>query len=167
MADEAISTGEVLSAWEDLGPARHLRCFAPQTEPSPETVRIVAELGLRYPPRNTVDEADHAARVAFLAKDCADIDPVWLDLAAAEWARRQPFFPRACELRSSAEAIERLNAPRNALPAPSPANRPKIVPPPLTDHEVATLPEWVISMGIKMGEIEPERAERLRGQPVG
>lgn len=162
--DDPTQIGEALSAWEDLGPVRRLRCFEPQTAPSPEVVRIAAELGLRYPPRNTVDEADHAARVALLAKDCADIDPVWLDLAANEWAQRQPFFPRACELRSSAEAIERLNAPRNALPAPSYANRPVPVPAPLSDDEIKRMPAYVLKMGIRMGEIDRERAERLRGE---
>lgn len=124
----------------------------------------MAELGLRYPPRNTVDEAEHAARIALLAEDCADLNPNWLDMAAREWARKEPFLPRACELRDSALAIGRMLHPRPALPAPlvTVISKPKLVAPPLTDDEIRRLPQALVDMGVKLGEIEPDRAERLR-----
>lgn len=123
----------------------------------------MGKLGLRYPPANSVDRESHAARVALLAEDCADIAPHLLDAAARDWARREPFFPRACELRDLAAAIGRLTAP----PAPmmiAPPATPKPEAPPLTDEEIARLPDWVIKMGISIGEIDPARAEALRGE---
>lgn len=143
--------------------AKPLRCFARRMEPSPEIVRIAAELGLRYPPRNTVDESDHAARVALLAEDCADLDPEAFDCAAREWAKTSPFFPKACELRELAIAIHRLSAPKLKLIAPPAAPEPPESPP-LTDDEIAKMPEAFVRMGIKMGEIDEERAAQIRGE---
>lgn len=73
-------------------------------------------LGLRYPPANSVDREAHAARVALLAEDCADIPDEWLDVAVRRWAKSQPFFPRTCELREEALSYGRASTP--ALPAP-------------------------------------------------
>lgn len=42
----------------------------------------------------------HAATLALLAKDLADLDPARLQLAADHWAKTERFMPRAAELRS-------------------------------------------------------------------
>lgn len=79
----------------------------------------MGKLGLRYPPANSVDRDAHAARVALLAEDCADIPEDWLDEAARRWAKAQPFFPRTCELREEALSYGRhLTAALPAPPAP-------------------------------------------------
>lgn len=125
----------------------------------------MGRLGLRYPPANSVDREAHAARVALLAEDCADINPEWLDGAARDWAQRHPFMPKACELREQALALGRIMRPDRILAAPPRPEPPaKPVAPPLTDEEIVRMPEWVISMGVKLGEIDPERALRLRPQ---
>ena len=154
----------VSEAWADLGPVRPSKFLEPRTAPSPEILKIAAELGLRYPQRNTVDDSDHAARVVLLAQDCADVDPQLLDAAACEWARNEPFFPRACELRERAFAIGRITRPDRILAAPQ---RPaKVVPPvpPLTADEIRKLPAYLIDLGVKVGEIDPETARHLTEQ---
>lgn len=92
--------------------------------PSARAAEIIGKLGLRYPPANSVDREAHAARVAMLAEDCADIPEDWLDEAARRWARAQPFFPRTCELREDALSYGRHITARVALPAPKDPNPP-------------------------------------------
>jgi hypothetical protein len=123
----------------------------------------MGKLGLRYPPANSVDRDAHAARVALLAEDCADIPDDWLDEAARRWAKAEPFFPRTCELRDLALAYGRSITRPVALPAPSVVRRvPKPVVPPLTEDEIRALPQSLIDMGVKLGEIDPAVAARLR-----
>lgn len=126
-------------------------------QPHPRTVEIISRLGLRYPPANTVDREAHTARVALLAEDCADIHPAWLDEAARQWSRNQPFFPKASELRPMALAVGRRategNRPR-ALPAP------RHIPgddEPLTLEQIAGCPAPILRMGISLGELTAEQ----------
>ena len=164
MAD-SNQIGEVVDAWADLGPTRRLPSFAPPPLPSAKTMEIVGKLGLRYPPANSVDREAHAARVALLAEDCADIEPEWLDAAARQWAKTQPFFPRACELRDEALAYGRLTTQGRALPAPSLKTAPPPPPaPPLTEAEIRKLPPHLVKLGVKLGEIPQELADRLRDE---
>lgn len=79
-------------------------------------MEIIGKLGLRYPPANSVDREAHAARVALLAEDCADIDPEWVEVASRRWAKEQPFFPRTCELREI--ALDYGRSKTKALPPP-------------------------------------------------
>jgi integrase len=151
-----------VSVWEDLGPTPSFSYTALPSQPSAEIMRIVTELGLRYPPANSVDREAHAARVALLAKDCADLNPFHLQAACDEWARGKPFLPRACELREAALAWGRITRPDRILAAPKPRPAPKPVPPPLTDDEIKRLPQHLVDLGISVGEIDPERAQRLR-----
>jgi hypothetical protein len=122
----------------------------------------MTKLGLRYPPANSVDRDSHAARVMLLAEDCADIPEEWLDFAAREWAKDQPFFPRTCELREIALRHGRLLTRGRALPAPYTPPSPKPVPPPLTEDEIAKLSPKLVEMGVKLGEIDPQVAQRIR-----
>jgi hypothetical protein len=85
----------------------------------------MTKLGLRYPPANSVDRDSHAARVMLLAEDCADIPDDWLDVAAARWAKAEPFFPRTCELRDAALSYGRTLEARLALPSPPVRAAPK------------------------------------------
>jgi len=124
-------------------------------------MEVVGKLGLRYPPASSVDRESHAARIALLGEDCADIDPELLAQAASEWAKTEPFLPRACELRERAQRIGRLRNPGPvvlSLPRPS---RPPAEP--LTDDEIRNMPKWLIDLGIKVGDINPIRAAELRG----
>lgn len=121
----------------------------------------MGKLGLRYPPASSVDRDAHAARVALLAEDCADIDPEWLDAAAREWAKREPFMPRACELRENALAIGRITRRDRILPAPVRPVAVKPEAPPLTEDEIRKLPRALIEMGVKVGEIDPDFAAKL------
>lgn len=165
MADEAVQVGQAMDAWADLGPTRPSSCSAPPELPSARTIEIMTKLGLRYPPANSVDRDSHAARVMLLAEDCADIPEEWLDFAAREWAKDQPFFPRTCELREIALRHGRLQTQGRALPAPHTPHTPpppKPIPPPLTDDEIAKLSPKLIEMGVKLGEIDPQVAQRIR-----
>ncbi len=98
----AKQIGEVVDAFTDLGPTLRSPWSEPPPRPSARIVEIMGKLGLRYPPASSVDRDSHAARVALLAEDCADIPDEWLDLAARDWAKSEPFMPRACELRDKA-----------------------------------------------------------------
>lgn len=159
---DAKRIGETVDAWGDLGPTRLSPSFARPAQPSGRTLEIAGKLGLRYPPASTVDRESHAARVALLAEDCADIDPDWLDAAASAWAKREPFMPRACELRAEAIAIGRITDRSRLIAPPDVPPEPKPVPPPLTDEEIARLPEYLVKMGVSAGEITQERADRIR-----
>lgn len=163
--DNTTDIGTALSAWEDLGPTQRLPSSERRPLPSARTLEIIGKLGLRYPPANSVDREAHAARVALLAEDCTDIDPDMLDAAARDWAKREPFFPRACELRELAKVMERLSRPPMKMISPPPPPK-KPAPPPLTDDEIRKLPAFIVKMGISMGEIDPKRAEDLRGESI-
>jgi hypothetical protein len=161
----AQQIGEAVNAWEDLGPTQRLRSSEPPPQPSARTLEIMGKLGLRYPPASSVDRDSHAARVALLAEDCADLDPEWLDEAARQWAKDEPFMPRACEIRERAIAIARSRSRGRILPARTIEEKPKPVAPPLTEAEVRKLTPHLIDMGVKLGEIDPELANRVRQEP--
>lgn len=157
----AEQIGEAISAWEDLGPTQRSPLSALPPRPSARTVEIMGKLGLRYPPASSVDRDAHAARVALLAEDCADLDPEWLDYAAREWAKAEPFMPRACEIRDVALAYGRSLTRGRALPAPVVEIEPAPTPEPLTEDELRRLPKALVDMGVKLGEITREQAARL------
>jgi hypothetical protein len=162
--ETGMQIGTVAGAWADQRQIQPSKSFAPQPQPSAKTVEIIGKLGLRYPPANTVDRQAHAARIALLAEDCSDVPADCLEQAAREWAQTQPFMPKACELRENALAIAR-RASRAALPPPKPAEPPPPPPaPPLTDEEVKNLPGYLLRLGIKVGDIDPDRVERLLGE---
>ena len=117
----ARQIGEVTDAWADLGPTQRLPSFAPPQRPSAKALEILGKLGLRYPPANSVDREAHAARAALLAEDCADIPDEWIEVAASRWAKREPFFPRTCELREDALSYGRTVMPSFPAPCSGPA----------------------------------------------
>ena len=85
-------------AYEDIGQTRR-STFSEHRVP-PKIARIVSELGLRYRPSAQADLEAHAAMLALLSRDLADLDPSRLEMAALHWARTERFMPRAAELRS-------------------------------------------------------------------
>jgi hypothetical protein len=60
--------------------------------------RLVAELGLRYRPSAQADLEEHAATLALLAVDLADIPPQYLEKAISVWVSQKPWLPKASEL---------------------------------------------------------------------
>lgn len=84
--------------YEDIGPTRPSTSYAPRVPP--KIARIVGELGLRYRPSVQADLEAHAASLALLSRDLADVDPARLGSAADHWARTEKFMPKASELRS-------------------------------------------------------------------
>jgi hypothetical protein len=100
-----------LTAFEELGPTRRSTCGDRQTQslrPSAETRRLISELGLRYRPSVQADLEAHAAQLALLAKDVAEVDYRDLSDAIAKHVRQSPFLPKACELLQLADDA-RLN----------------------------------------------------------
>jgi hypothetical protein len=85
-------------AYEDIGPTRRLT--SSEQRVPPKIARIIGELGLRYRPSAQADLEAHAASLALLARDVADVDPARLECAANHWARTEKFMPRASELRA-------------------------------------------------------------------
>lgn len=65
---------------------------------------MIAELGLRYRPSAQADLAEHAASLALLASDVADIPPDYLDRAIKEHVRKSHFMPKASELVALAQS---------------------------------------------------------------
>ena len=66
-------------------------------------MRMIGELGLRYRPSAQADLEAHAAAIALLARDVADIPPAYLRQAIDQWVRRSPFMPKASDLVSLAQ----------------------------------------------------------------
>jgi len=71
-------------------------------KPSKATEAIIRELDIRFPPNNTISEADREAQVLFLASDVSDLPVQKLRHAAREWVRRHAWMPKASELRNFA-----------------------------------------------------------------
>lgn len=65
----------------------------------PAIRRLIAELGLRYPPSGTVSAEQHAGQLALLARDLADMDPRDLEMAIEHHVRSSPYMPKASDLR--------------------------------------------------------------------
>lgn len=105
MDDNPITDRE--SAFEELGPTRALTSYDKQmrtSQPSAEVRRIIGEIGLRYRPAAQADLEAHAARIALLALDVADIPPHILRRAGQDWIRRSEFMPKASDLISLAQS---------------------------------------------------------------
>jgi hypothetical protein len=93
---------DISSSYRELGPTPPSTYSEQPTRrlPNPRIVKIVSELGLRYRPLTSADQEAHAAQVALLATDLADLDPTQLTRAAQEWALRERFMPKAADLRA-------------------------------------------------------------------
>lgn len=89
------------------GPIPASTCSEPRTRRSvpPEILAMVSEIGLRYQPSAQADLQAHGAKVALLASDIADLNPLKLRLAIARWVSFKPYLPKASDLRAITEAI--------------------------------------------------------------
>jgi len=59
---------------------------------------LIGELGLRYRPASQADLESHAAALALLASDVADVPPDYLARAIAKHVVESPYLPKACDL---------------------------------------------------------------------
>lgn len=88
------------TAYGELGPTRaSTSCGreSPRNVP-PAIKRLIGELGLRYRPSGQADLEAHAASLALLARDLADVPPHFLERAIRDWVPRSHFMPKASEL---------------------------------------------------------------------
>lgn len=90
-------------AYEELGPTRRLTSCEParqqsRQKPPGEVLRLIGELGLRYRPSAQADLEAHAAAIALLARDLADVPVKYLDIAIRRHVLQSPYMPKAAEL---------------------------------------------------------------------
>src|SRR5687767_1904962 len=98
------------SAYEDLGPHRRSTSTGEERHrkpPSAKTQRLIGELGLRYPPASQADLEQHAATLALLASDVADVNPDLLERAIEDHVRNSVYMPKAAELIAGAKQFEK------------------------------------------------------------
>lgn len=89
------------TAFEDLGPTLRSTCGEQPTRksaPPPHIRKLVAEVGLRYRPNDRADLEAHAAKLALLAADLADIPERQLRIAIERWIATSPYLPKASDL---------------------------------------------------------------------
>jgi hypothetical protein len=60
--------------------------------------QLISKVGFRYQATSQTDLASHAARLALLADDLADMPVHYLDRAIRDWALNSPFMPKASDL---------------------------------------------------------------------
>ena len=83
----------------------------PKLKSVPAGVRsLISKLGLRYEPSSKADLDAHAARVALLAEDLAEVEPWKLQQAISQWVQCRPFMPKASDLR---EIMDTMGARRS------------------------------------------------------
>lgn len=66
-------------------------------------LRLIGELGLRYRPSAAADLEAHAASIALLARDVADIPANYLAMAIEMWVKSSRFMPKASDLAEMAK----------------------------------------------------------------
>ena len=99
---EAIGT-TLQRLTSDAAPGQTLpsTCSSHRLAPSPvppQVQNLISKLGLRYRPTSNVDLDAHAALLALLASDLAEMPPAILDRAIKAWALQSPFMPKAYDL---------------------------------------------------------------------
>lgn len=65
---------------------------------STRTKEAIATLGLRYRPTSQTDLEAHAAQLALLVIDLADVPVAMLERAIQDWSVRSPYMPKAYDL---------------------------------------------------------------------
>jgi hypothetical protein len=97
------------------GQTRQLTCTETPLPASPKrppaaVQKLISELGFRYRPTSQTDLEAHAAALALLACDLAEMPAGILDKAIKQWAIKSPFLPKASDLIALGKAI--VNPPR-------------------------------------------------------
>lgn len=104
------------TAYAELGPIRHSTSTEqPSSRNDGKTRRLIAELGLRFRPTAQADLEAHAATLALMTRDLADVNPGALERAIAEHVRCSRFMPKAAEL---FELVERYRADSRPISPP-------------------------------------------------
>lgn len=80
-------------------------------KPSAKIRDLVSRLGLRYRPTNAADLDAHAAMLALLAQDLADIPYDLLDRAISRHVMISPYMPKAADLVKLAREIDDARRP--------------------------------------------------------
>lgn len=100
---------------QDLTPASTCSDKPRPKSVPPKIKEMIALLGLRYRPTEQTDLEAHAARIALLASDVADIPEKQLRVAIDRWIASSPYLPKASDL---------IEIARKALPG-SPISKPE------------------------------------------
>lgn len=89
------------------GEARPLNSSVkPEPRKVPSAIKaLVAELGLRYRPSAQADLDEHAASLALLACDLADVPPDLLRRAIGQHVVSSPYMPKASDLIARAKSF--------------------------------------------------------------
>jgi hypothetical protein len=77
----------------------------PKRRVSAKTERLIGELGLRYRPSREADLDEHAAALALLTTDVADVPPDLLEDAIRRHVMGSPYMPKASELIAIAQSL--------------------------------------------------------------
>ena len=80
-------------------------------KPSAKVRDLVSRLGLRYRPTNAADLDAHAAMLALLAQDIADVPYDLLDRAVSRHVMQSPYMPKAADLVKLAKEIDDSRRP--------------------------------------------------------
>lgn len=113
--------------YEELGPAQPSNSTnvvpfeKPKKRISAKTERLIGQLGLRYRPSAQADIEEHAAALALLTADVADIPPHILDEAISRHVAQSPYMPKASELIALAKEV--VAPPSNGKPVDMAARR--------------------------------------------
>lgn len=79
----------------------------PRPKTIPKAIRsLIGKVGLRYEPSVKADLDAHAARVALLAEDMADVDAGSLARAIDIWVKSRPYMPKASDLHEYIAGLE-------------------------------------------------------------
>lgn len=88
----------------------------PRQKPPREIRELVAKLGLRYRPSAQADLEAHAATIALLACDLADVPPRYLERAINQHVTQSPFMPKASELMALVQQLQDSEGRRSDTP---------------------------------------------------
>lgn len=99
MTDNPILESRII--YGDRDPTPPTTCTsrpAPTSAPSAAHRKLVGEIGLRYRPSAQADLPAHAAALALMVNDVADVPVRYLDPAIRRWVREKQWMPKASEL---------------------------------------------------------------------
>lgn len=93
----------ILSGFVVAGQTRQLTCTETPSAAKPKRVpasvqRLISELGFRYRPTSQADLEAHAAALALLATDLADMPANLLERAIAKHVIESPYLPKVSDL---------------------------------------------------------------------
>lgn len=110
--DNHSNAKTLTEAFEDRDQTLPSTCSSRPSEsyrpkPSAKVRDLIGRLGLRYRPTNAADLGAHAASLALLAEDVAEVPADLLERAIAEHVASSPWMPKAADLIRIAQDIER------------------------------------------------------------